>query len=261
MDRLPEEQLEILLPALNDIIHFINNDSLIDNKVINQVLKRIKCDPEDWAVEEIKLWANILIKACILKDSLKINDIFKELVNRGIPEFSVVMALEKLTKKTDLPNINSPLAINQLEEKVEVKPNIIDFGLLQPGEGGVITVIVKSSTVSLVKKPNSLRVMLINQGDNSTSLKVELLEGKTGEILDDHLVINTDSGSISIPVRAKWSLTKNSEPALLSWCPICKKTILKKSLFYNKYAKQFECFSCKRIFAYNDQRVAESNNK
>jgi hypothetical protein len=252
MERLPEEKLESLLPALNEIVQYINN-----------ILFKIKCEPEDWAINELNLWANIFIRAHTVTDATKINNLQTELLDRGIPEFPVVMAIDNLLKKPSVtPSIADRTAkTERVKLKIVVEPSSIDFGVLKPGEGGVTAVVVKGGQVSVINKSNHFRVMLINRGNDITSLKVELFEGKVGETLNDYLIINTTSGDISVPVKARWSSMKTSEPPLLSWCPKCKQIVGKKSLFYNKYAKQFECFNCKRIFPFNDPKVAASNKE
>ncbi len=273
MDRLPDDRLELLLPALNEIVECINDGIVINAEGIANILAKVRCEQDTWAVDEIGLWVEILVQAQTITDETRIDNVRVELVNRGIPEFPAILALERLLRKPSDTTIEHPSRAGGKAAKQEIvlDRNSIDFGILKPGEGAIVRIMIKGGPVSVKKNSNRIRVMLIDQGNNIISMKVELSAGSEGERYDDKLILCTSSGDVPLPIRARWLSTKPSEPRapdvrwdgipLLSWCPVCAKKVGKKSLFYNKYSKEYECFSCKRIFPRNDSSVAASNKE
>jgi hypothetical protein len=62
--------------------------------------------------------------------------------------------------------------------------------------------------------------------------------------------------------QMKETAIRPKEPPLLSWCPDCGPDHPdKKSLFYNKYAKRYECFRCKHEFSHPNKRVDDYNDR
>lgn len=263
MEKLSDERLKSLLPALNEITRYVNDNISISDEVVQCILSTIKCESEVWAIDELKLWADIFLRARGISDNTKLDGLQNELLNRGIPEFPAVLALESILNKlggrppvkVDKPEKSKSVA----QQMIIVEPSSLDFGVLKPGEVGVMRLHAKGGPISVTQKSNRFKVGFFNQGNNVTSVKVELRAGTNGEILEDGFIINTASGDIVVPVKARWISTSTTEPPLLSWCPVCKKPVGKKSLFYNKSTKQFECFSCKRVFPYDDPKVAKCN--
>jgi len=105
-----------------------------------------------------------------------------------------------------------------------------------------------------------LKLSLLQSDSGITLVKIQLSQGNSGESFNDEIILRCDRGDLKVPVAARWEKAPN-EPPLLSWCPYCGPAHMhKKSLFYNKYAKRYECFRCKHEFPYPDKRVTQYND-
>jgi hypothetical protein len=236
--RLSEEKLNELLPGLKQLAELISSGESFDRRALRDIASSIGLDGQEWALTELELWSHILMKS---KDVAYTEDaIMVELRNRGIPEFPARLACKSAKPK--------PL---------KVEPQFVDFGNLQIGERAEPRMItVSGGPIIKAISGSRIKVTLLDAGHAKTLVRVELIEGTAGEILKDEIILRSNTGELRVSVAAHWA----AEPPLLSWCPDCgPEHINKKSLFYNKYAKQYECFRCKHEFPYSDKRVSEYN--
>lgn len=241
-DILPEEQLTRLLPALRPLAEHISAEHISDGDTVDQdalqdILSSKRIDSEDWSIQELRRWADILVKAHNASSDIEKDAIKAELEERGILEFPARLAVELASPK--------PLS---------VKPQYIDFGRLIPGEGADVTLTVTGGHVKATTRDSRIKLTMFNRGSGVTLVKVILSGGSDERPLQADIILQGERGQLMVPVKARWL-----EPPLLSWCPICADQLRKKSLFYNKYARRYECFHCKHEFPYNDKSVRAYN--
>jgi len=241
MDRqLPEEQLNELLPGLKRLAEFISAGETLDRRALREIASSIDIDGEEWALGELELWSHILVKS---KDhSFSEDAVVSELQTRGIPEFPARLAYKSAKPKP-----------------MKVEPQFVDFGNLKIGERPeprTLTV-VGERVIKAICGPR-IRVTLLDSGIAKTLVRVQLADGTAGETIKDEIILRGSTGELRIPVTAQWE----AEPPLLSWCPLCGDKVKKKSLFFNKGARKYECLNleCKREFPYPDKRVSEYNS-
>jgi hypothetical protein len=203
-------------------------------------------DGKGWALERLEIWCPILVRARgDLSDSEK-NSIMTELEAQGmgaIRQGHAFFAYDKVKPKP-----------------IVVYPEFIDLGLLDPGDGADRTLEVTGGVVKEVLSSKPLKTSVINTNSGKTLIKVVVPVGRAGESLNGEVILRGDRGELKVPVIARWK-TKQEEPPLLSWCPDCADRIRKKSLFYNKNARKYECLNldCKHEFPYPDKRVSHYN--
>jgi hypothetical protein len=235
-DRLPEDKLNKLLPCLGPLAELISIGKKIDRQTLFNITAEMGINREEWAFAELELWGSILSK-CKNKSYTK-DDIVTELRNLGIPEFPAMLAYESTKPK--------PMTI---------EPIFVDFGCLQIGEVTSKTLQASGEPIVEVIGSSRVKVTLLKSGSNRTLVKLQLGSGSGGESIKEEVILRGSTGEARVTVTARWE----KEPPLLSWCPIHGDTLGKKSLFYNKYTKKYECLYGKEEYPYPDKRVTEYN--
>lgn len=216
--QLPEEKVNELLPALSLLAKRIGARTVPEEHVLKEILHSIGVEVEDWAMEELTVWSKILREVSNATTDDAKSAIVKELQSHGIPEAPAILAVNEA--------IPPPLT---------VEPRRIDFGSLKPGEGAHVTLKVSGQLHEATVHNSRLKVTLVNLGLGNSLIKVHLLDGSAGELLQDNVILKGEQGEVKIPVMAQWE----KEPPMLQYCPHCKK----KSLFWNRYHKKFECLN------------------
>ncbi len=217
-DKLPEDQLNQLLPCLGRMAELISFGNNLNRQTLANIMSEIGIDEEEWALAEMELWVKILYK-CQNKSYTK-KTIVDELQDRGIPEFPAVLAYESAKPK--------PLTI---------EPKFVDFGRLKFGEGANTTLQASGEPIIKVVASSRLYISLKKSGPAKTLIKIQLNSGKSGESFKEEIILQGKTDELKIPVTASWE----EEKPRLSYCPICK--ISKKSLFWNHVDKKYECLN------------------
>jgi len=241
-DRLSEERLSKLLPMIPLLAEYISGGNAPDRSIYTKMLRGIGLETEDWAVQELEIWTVVLKKVRDSSSESENTSIVAQLLGRGIPEASAILACHSAKPK--------PLS---------VEPERIDLGILSPGEEASATLTVTGGLIKEVLSSKRLNVSLLRTTGGNTLIKVVVSGGNAGESLVDQIILRGDRGELKVPVTARWERTQD-KPPLLSWCPDCR--IKEKSLFYNHYAREYECLNliCKHKFPYPDKRVKEYND-
>lgn len=196
----------------------IGSGTVPEEHVLQEILRSVGVETEEWAVVEFVSWVKILQKASTASNDDERAAITAELRGRGIPEAPAILAVDAA--------IPPPLI---------VEPRSINFGSLKPGEGANATLKVSGQLLKVTVRDSRLKVTLLDRGSGNSLVKVQLLGGSAGESLQDSVVLQGERGELRVPVTAQWE----KEPPLLRDCPICKR----KSLFWNGYDKKFECLN------------------
>jgi len=241
-NQLPIEKVNKLLPALSLIAERICIGNIPDRHTLEEILLSVGVEREMWALEELGLWSKILEPARNASDDIGGNAIVAELEDRGIPKFSAILAVNEASPK--------PLS---------VEPQHIDFGCLMPGEGANATLQVSGGLVRATVSSDYLKLTLLKKDSGITLVKVMLSSGSKGETLQDNIILQGEINELRVLVTARWEKVADESP-LLSWCPLCAEKIKKKSLFYNRFARKYECFYCKQEFPYPDKRISLYND-
>jgi len=238
-DRLPEEQINELLPCLKSMAELISIGKHIDRKVLTQIIPQSGLYGDDWIFSELGIWATILSK-CLDKTHTK-DSVLSELRGRGIPEFPAVLAYDAAKPK--------PMII---------EPKSVDFGCLKMDDGANTTLQVSGEPIVEVIAGKHFKVMLKPTDSDKTLVKLQLLKGTPGESIREEVIFRGNSGEVKAIIAARWE----SAPARLSWCPKCGDSIKKKSLFFNPSKKSYECLNlmCRCEFPYPDKLVEQYNN-
>jgi len=217
-NQLPEEKLNKLLPILSTLAKHIGSGTVPKEHVLEEILRSVGIEAEEWAVEELVFWSKILQEASTASNDDEKAAFAVELQNRGIPEAPAILAVDAA--------IPPPLI---------VEPRSINFGSLKPGEGASATLKVSGQLLKVTVRDSRLKVTLLDRGSGNNLVKVQLLAGSAGESLQDSVVLQGERGESRVLVKAQWG----KEPPMLQYCPECKK----KSLFWNRYDKKFECLN------------------
>lgn len=216
---LPEEKLSRLLPALSPLAKRIGIGIVPEEHVLKEILRSVGVETEERAIiEELVFWSKILQKASTASNDDEKAAIAVELQNRGILEAPAILAVDAA--------IPPPLI---------VEPQSINFGSLKPGEGANATLKVSGQLLKATVRNSRLKATLLNRGSGNSLVKVQLLAGSAGESLQDNILLEGERGEVKVPVGAQWE----KEPPILQYCPRCKR----KSLFWNRYNKKFECLN------------------
>ena len=235
--RLPEEKLFKLLPCLKRLAELVSGEEIPSRHELTIILSENGIDVEDWALDELAIWCQILVKN---KGNLCANNlVVTELESRGIPKFPAMLAFDLAKPK---PMI--------------VEPQFIDFGCLEIGEEASKMLTVTGEHVNTAESSSNrhLKITLLAKS-NTTLIQIRADNGNAGETIKDEILLRGNSSELRVPITVRWK----ASPPNLSWCPECK--ILKKSLFYNQFERKYECLnlSCRREFPYPDKKVSEYN--
>ena len=98
-NRLPDEILARLLPALSLLAEDVGERILLDSNSLREILVSVGADREEWAYEELKLWLKSLDKARDNSNNAQKDAAIVELRNRGIPEFPAMLAVYVVTNQ------------------------------------------------------------------------------------------------------------------------------------------------------------------
>jgi len=226
-EQLPEEKLNRILPVLSSLAKYIGTGNMPSRHALEELLYAVGMEGEEWAIEELELWGKILEQARTASNDDERTDVAAELQNRGIPMAPAILAVDAA--------IPPPLI---------VEPQSINFGCLKPSEGANATLKVSGQLLKVTVRNSRLKVTLLNLGSGNSLVKVQLLAGSAGESLQDNILLQGERGELKLPVAARWEKVETERP-LLSYCPLCRDEIKKKSLFWNRYARRYECFYCK----------------
>jgi hypothetical protein len=93
-ERLSEDKLKSLLPALSLAAEHIAIGKELNGSVYHDMLREVGLDSEIWAKKELDLWAGLLLKArSWLNQQEHIVLLVHELTARGIPEAPAILAI------------------------------------------------------------------------------------------------------------------------------------------------------------------------
>ena len=246
MDIKPtEEELNKLNEAFSHLADLISDEINPDKTAIEKVLQSA-------GLNKNHQWMrNVLEQACPLLERAH-NDI------QDTEKKTIVDELEAL----GLKRFAAIFTYDQAKPKpLSAEPPLINFGCLKIGEGANTTITVSGGIVDerKVKSNRRLKVSVFQKSSGPTLVKIQISPGNAGELFEDELFLPCNKGDLRIPISARWEKSPE-EPSLLSWCPLCAQKVKKKSLFFNRYTKQYECFYCKHIFPYPDKGVDDYNN-
>jgi len=221
-EQLPEDKLNKLLPALRPLAEYVSAGDTIDRRTLLDILSSVGVDREDWALQELQRWGNILMKAHSASTDAEKNAIESELQNRGISISHSQLAVF----------LAGP-------QPLSVEPQYIDFGCLTPGQGADATLTVSGGSVKATVRNNRLKLTLLSRGSGVTLVKVILSGGSAGKSLRDSIILQGGGGELEVPVVARWE--EPPRPPRLQVCRQCNE----KSLFWNFVDKKYECLNLK----------------
>ena|GEM_PF-1334003 len=98
-NRLAEEKLNKLLPALSLLAEDLGEKTMLDPVSLRAILLSADVDHEEWAQEELQLWLQSLDKAKKNPTKTQKDAAIEELKNRGIPEFPAMLAIYVATNQ------------------------------------------------------------------------------------------------------------------------------------------------------------------
>ena len=124
--KLPEDKLNMLLPALSLLAENIGERNELDEELFLDILLSVGAEKDEWAFEEIGTWSKILIKARDSFDGSFKNTAVIELKDRGIPEFPSMLSVYMVTNHEkefvtgQMPNTASLKKMSVVDKPVEM---------------------------------------------------------------------------------------------------------------------------------------------
>ena len=100
-NRLPDEKVAKLLPALSLLAEDLGEKMVIDSNSLREILVSVGADQEEWAYEELKIWLRSLDKVKDNPNNARKDAVIVELRNRGIPEFPAMLAVYVVTNQQE----------------------------------------------------------------------------------------------------------------------------------------------------------------
>ena len=92
-NRLPDEKLARLLPALSLLAEDISEKISLNRDSLAEILASVHIGREEWAFEELGIWSKTLEKARDNSDGAQKDALVAELKSRGIPEFPAILSI------------------------------------------------------------------------------------------------------------------------------------------------------------------------
>ncbi len=122
-NRLPDEKLAKLLPALSLLAEDVGERILLDSNSLREILVSVGADREEWAYEELKLWLKSLDKTRNNSNNAQKDAAIVELRNRGIPEFPAMLAAYVVTnQQANTPQIEMAPSLGSNRRELTDKP-------------------------------------------------------------------------------------------------------------------------------------------
>ncbi len=227
---LPEELIEKLMPALNELAELIGDGIEPDNDATIGILSKVGLGENRKAFDVFERCSELLRRCNNISDDTEQKErIVAALQEIGIPEAPATLAVER--------------AIPKPPPELE-----IDFGTLRPGETAHRTLKLSGWFSGAEWRDKRLDVTLFRPRSTETSLRIMLKAGQAGESLSDEVVLQGRRREIRVPVTAHWAVAREpvmpkepQGPQPLKVCLICKE----KSLFWNWRDKTWGCLNLK----------------
>jgi len=102
-NRLPDEKLAKLLPALSLLAEDIGERNSLNSDSLAEILISVGVDREGWAFEELGIWSKTLEKARDNSVDAQKDALITELKSRGIPEFPAMLSIYVATSSQKEP--------------------------------------------------------------------------------------------------------------------------------------------------------------
>jgi len=151
-----------------------------------------------------------------------------------------------------------------------VKPESIDFGSLSHGQGATVTLSVLGGPGNITFTSDHFKVAPTSFAPESGDIEITLLDGSSGELIWDEIVLQTDAQEIRVPVTARWEVRElerlvDTTPQIpvtdrpvdtTAQAPVIQRT---KAKAYSKDQRTFKgraCSRCGKNFAYDENAGA-----
>lgn len=130
-NKLTEEQLNKLLPALSLLAEDVGAHISINPNSLKEVLLNVNAEKEEWAIKELELWSKILQGPGNNPANDRKTATIAELMSRGVPEFPAMLAIYVATNqqpstpkissipKTPIPTYSVPSKKTDLNKPIE----------------------------------------------------------------------------------------------------------------------------------------------
>ena len=135
---------------------------------------------------------------------------------------------------------------------LDIEPQSIDFGSLNPGQGATVMLNVHGGPGKVSVRSDQLKVSPLQWQEKQSNLEVTLLGGSSGELIWDVVALQMNNQEFIVPVTARWiehvCETPISETleAVTAQLPEVTRILKEERTFKGK-----SCSLCGRNFGYN----------
>jgi hypothetical protein len=199
---LPEKKnlkpIERLMQGLPGLAERVRSEGALSRDQLTQIMTYCGLN-ESWALEVLEGWMKILLFVRGSSDPAKKEGAIKLFTDRNVPEGLARTAVEMVAA----PPVSSPTGAAVLP--ISVSANAIQFGWLPPGIGAQKTIVVTGGPGRALSSTAMVTVSPGVFGPGPTTLVLTLQGGADGMLLDEKLILETESELIQLAMTALWS--------------------------------------------------------
>jgi hypothetical protein len=189
--------IERLMQGLPGMAERIQSEGALSRDQLHAIMTSCGLN-ENWALEVLEGWMKILLFVRGSSDPAKQEGAIKLFVERNVPESLARAAVETVSGP---PVYFSAAAI----QPISVSANAIQFGWLPPGIGAQKTIVVTGGPGRAFSSTPQVTVSPGVFGPGPTTLVLTLQGGADGTLLDEKLILETESERIQLAMTALWS--------------------------------------------------------
>jgi len=199
---LPGEEIQQLVPLLGSLARLAAGGSQLNDGELRTLLLGADLEDDDPAIlKEIKLWSRLL-KTLHQQPLPELRLVTVEsLLLRGLPEASVLLAVDTVTSGAN----RSPMASPSFSaSSLRATPSRLDFGILAPGQSAKGEFDIQGGPGRVIVESDQLWIAPEQFESGTTRVRVEA-RPLSGGLLWTSLKLVTSGETLEVPVLAQWS--------------------------------------------------------
>jgi hypothetical protein len=195
---LSSSRLQQLTPVLASVARIIAGGSQLSESELQILLYGVDLEYDPELLKELRIWGRLLQSVEKRPDKELRRATAEALMLRGLPEASVLLAIDTVTSRAVKRHVSSQ------SSTLQVSSSTLDFGSLVPGQTAVLTFDVQGGPGQIMLESDQLCVTPCRFGAELTSIRVEVIP-INGGLLWTVLKLVTREETLEVPVLAQWA--------------------------------------------------------
>lgn len=180
---------------LSHVAEMVKKNGRLSRKTMQMLLLGSDIE-EDWALDELGRWVNVLAEASVTTDPGEREMLQRALMLRGIPEAAAMLAIATVAGASDTQSVPP-------RQRLLASVERLDFGILSPGQGAALEFEVQGGPGQIVVENDQVHVTPRSFGFGTTRVRVEAKPMQEG-VLWSSLRLVTAGETLELTMVAQW---------------------------------------------------------